>query len=103
MADDYFDLIVWYQANGQIHGFQLCYDKRGHERALTWTHSDGFWHSSIDAGESNPANNATPVLMGGGTFPIQRVKDEFLARSISLSEEIRALVLTRIDEYKQSA
>ena len=25
--DDYFDLIIWYDNNHQIEGFQLCYDK----------------------------------------------------------------------------
>jgi hypothetical protein len=44
MADDYFDLIVWYEPDGGVHGFQLCYDKPGRERALTWTLVDGFRH-----------------------------------------------------------
>ena len=34
IADEYFDLIVWYEDDQTIHGFQLCYDKPGRERAL---------------------------------------------------------------------
>ena len=33
--DDELDLIVWYGDDGSIEGFQLCYDKLQHERALT--------------------------------------------------------------------
>jgi len=36
-TDDYFDLIVWYGDQNAMIGFQLCYDKQGKERALTWT------------------------------------------------------------------
>jgi hypothetical protein len=52
IADEYFDLIVWYEDDQTIHGFQLCYDKPGRERALTWTRAGGFQHTAIDSGES---------------------------------------------------
>ena len=32
---DQLDLIVWLTEEGEIMGFQLCYDRRGKERALT--------------------------------------------------------------------
>ncbi len=40
-ADDYFDLIVWFDKRGQIIGFQLCYDLPRDEHALTWHEEHG--------------------------------------------------------------
>jgi hypothetical protein len=34
--DDFFDLYTWHAADGTLLSFQLCYDVRGRERALTW-------------------------------------------------------------------
>jgi hypothetical protein len=34
--DDFFDLYTWNSADGTLVSFQLCYDVRGRERALTW-------------------------------------------------------------------
>lgn len=101
MSDDYFDLIVWYEPSGAIHGFQLCYERNRNERALTWTRQKGFRHSGIDSGEQCPLGNATPVLRKGAAFPAAKVQREFAARSKSLPAEIRELVLARIAEYAQ--
>ncbi|MEO5716046.1 MAG: hypothetical protein ABIT37_21375 [Luteolibacter sp.] len=98
--DDYFDLIVWYETEIQIHGFQLCYDKPGRERALTWTRARGFLHTAVDSGESKPTANRTPVLAADGTFPAKQVRQEFLARSRLLPAVIRELVLARINDYE---
>jgi hypothetical protein len=50
-TDEFFDLIVWYDEKRTLVGFQLCYDKEGRERALTWTREHGFQHNRIDDGE----------------------------------------------------
>jgi len=100
IADEYFDLIVWYDDEQTIHGFQLCYDKPGRERALTWTRAGGFQHTAIDSGESRPTANRTPILIPDGAFPARDVRREFLARGTSLPPELRELVLARIAEYE---
>jgi hypothetical protein len=97
--DDYFDLIVWDGSGGNPMGFQLCYDKPGHECALTWTRDGGFSHAAIDSGESSPNANRTPVLVAGGTFPRGAVLSQFLRRSAEMDPQIRDLVLQKIDEY----
>jgi hypothetical protein len=100
IADEYFDLIVWYEVDQTIHGFQLCYDKPGRERALTWTRPGGFRHSAIDSGESRPTANRSPILIPDGMFPAPDVRREFLIRSTRLPPEICELVLARIAEYE---
>ncbi|HSY17758.1 MAG TPA: hypothetical protein VK815_05455 [Candidatus Acidoferrales bacterium] len=99
LTDDYFDLIVWYEPGGGIHGFQLCYDKPGRERALTWTQSRGFAHNTVDSGEPAPDANLTPVLVPDGAFQAVRVREEFLKRCTQMDALIRNFVLGKIDEF----
>src|SRR5687768_14548996 len=99
MSDDYFDLIVWFTSARDIEGFQLCYDKRGNERALTWRTAVGFQHSTVDSGESDPLANHTPILKPGGHFPAETVRAEFQQRSKLIDRDVRALVLERVAQF----
>lgn len=35
-VDENTDLIVWYDSENNVSGFQLCYDKKSVQRCLTW-------------------------------------------------------------------
>jgi hypothetical protein len=100
MLDDYLDLIIWYQPDGSIYGFQLAYDKLGDERALTWLHTGRFSHCRIDDGEGGGGTFAkgTPMLLAGGEFDYELVKKEFIQRSVKIDPEIRELVLSKLAE-----
>ena len=101
MIDDYMDLIIWYQEDGSIYGFQLCYDKVYEERALTWIHTGKFTHNRIDDGESGGAcAKGSPMLRRGGEFDYETVKMQFLNRSSTIDPHIRELVLAKIEEAK---
>lgn len=99
LTDDYFDLIVWYEPGGGIHGFQLCYDKPGRERALTWTQSRGFAHNTVDSGENSFSANLTPILVADGAFQAVQVREQFVKRCTQIDEPIRKFVLGKIDEF----
>jgi hypothetical protein len=99
IADDHFDLIVWYTASDVIYGFQLCYDKPRWERALTWKCDKGFSHMEVDSGEDTPIRNRAPVLLPDGSFPAESVMREFERRGAALPIELRGLVLQKITEY----
>jgi hypothetical protein len=100
LGDDYFDLIVWYENDGSIHGFQLCYDKPGQERSLIWTLKRGFVHTGIDEGEQTPFANCTPILVPDGVFPAALVREQFNRRSSQIDELIREFVLAKIQEFE---
>ena len=102
IADDYFDLIVWYTRKDTVQGFQLCYDKPRWERALTWLKARGFSHTAIDSGEDNAMKNLTPVLVPDGSFPAVKVKREFQRRAINLPSALRELVLGKMAEFDRS-
>ncbi len=99
MSDDYFDLIVWYEPSGAVHGFQLCYGKPSWERALTWIKRRGFSHTEVDSGEADPFANLSPILLPNGKFPATKVMREFMRRAGTLPVQLRALVTTKISEF----
>lgn len=103
MADDYFDLIVWYEPSNAIHGFQLCYGKPEQERALTWLKKRGFSHARIDSGDEDPEANRTPILLPGGSFPGQEVMREFRRRSAQLPKSLRNFVLSKLERFASQA
>jgi hypothetical protein len=98
-ADEYFDLIVWLDTGEAVSGFQLCYDKQGMERALTWRKESGFIHERVDAGETDPAKNRSPILLPDGLFPAQDVTRLFETRSAGVDQTIRAFVMEKLREY----
>ncbi len=63
-ADDFFDLIVWYDPDGRLDGFQLCYNKSFDEHAFTWRRDSGF-----PAASSAPRGPCSPNLLGVTSNP----------------------------------
>lgn len=99
MSDGYFDLYVWFKTDGEFYGFQLCYDKMGRERAMTWLSDQGFTHYAIDSGDTNPTKNCAPMMVADGRMPVETVREAFSKHSSALDAGIRELVISRLDEY----
>jgi len=94
------DLIVWLDAQAQPIGFQLCYDKTGRERALTWRPQRGFEHDLVDSGEhGNPRYKGTPILRRDDGFDRDRVQRAFLAAADDIPHQIRAFVSATMDSW----
>jgi hypothetical protein len=97
--DDDRELVVWLDAAGQWEGFQLCYrGSRHQEHALTWRRQGGFSHCRVDAGDSRPDKNLTPVLMPDGAVPWERLRQEFAACSAGLEPALREFIVARLAE-----
>jgi hypothetical protein len=94
------DLVVWYEEDGKIHGFQFCYDRNRRERALTWTLDGGFRHNQVDAGDSDFGYPQSPILVADGTFDAHAMTGRFAAISTAVPEDIRLLVLEKFREYR---
>lgn len=95
-VDDYFELYVWFDSDNAIYGFQLCYDKEGEERALTWNRDTGLNHHAVDDG--NKWVNAAPILIVNGPFRPEQLKPLFSKNSQDLPTAIRELVSRTIEE-----
>jgi hypothetical protein len=97
--DEFFDLYTWHAPGGVLVGFQLCYDVRGRERALTWQREHGFSHTRIDAGEGGKLGRMTPILIGGGRFPHRLVRERFAREATTLDAAARDFIVAKMREY----
>ena len=102
-TDEYFDLIVWYDERKELVGFQLCYDKDGRERAVTWTRDHGFRHNRIDAGEVTGHAKMTPIVVPDGAFSRDPVADRFRSESARIERDVAAFVYETLKKYPESA
>ena len=96
------DLIVWYEDDGSLWGFQLCYDRKNLERALTWTKEKGYSHLKVDDGEIEPLTvKRTAILVPDGVFDAGAVLERFHSVSAGLPEDIVQLVGEKIRTYDE--
>jgi len=100
-SDDDFDLVVWFSDSGAIVEFELCYDKPRVERALVWSHVDGYAHFRVDTGEATPLKNLAPMLIGDGPLAKDEVIPRFLEASARLDPAIRRFILARLQEFSE--
>jgi hypothetical protein len=98
--NDYFDLIVWFDEDKEIFGFQLCYDIKRFERAFTWRKDIGYSHNRIDSGEYGGLNlKASPILVRDGYFNKVDIDDRFLKESAEIDQKISNFVHQKIEAY----
>lgn len=94
------DLIVWLDQRDAPTGFQLCYDKAGRERALTWRPRYGYDHAAVDSGEyGGGQSKSTPILRPGGRFDRDRVKALFVAACGDVPGELCRYVEDLLDAW----
>lgn len=98
-SDDYFDLAVWFNEQGSISGFQLCYDKLGMERAFTWTEENGTSHNRVDSGEDSPLKNMSPVLVADGIIPYDELLRQFLVRAKNMDPRIARVIERKLRDW----
>ncbi|MBI4350439.1 MAG: hypothetical protein HY550_03275 [Elusimicrobia bacterium] len=100
-ADQYFDLIVWFDKDDSIWGFQLCYDREYKPRALTWTKKDGYKHTGIDDGEGEGGMyKGSPVLVADGLFDRGAIGKKLAAAAAGLPPRISGFVMEKVSAFK---
>lgn len=100
-SDEYFDLIVWFEPEGGIWGFQLCYDRENKQRALTWTQANGYKHTGIDDGEHGWGSaKSSPVLTRDGNYDAPLVTAKFRNAAGELPFALISFILEKLREYK---
>ena len=96
----YFDLIVWFDEDKEIFGFQLCYDIGRFERALTWRKDSGYSHNRIDSGEYGGLNlKESPILVRDGYFNKVEIDDRFLKESAEIDQKISNFVHQKLEAF----
>ncbi len=100
-TNTYFDLMVWFEKNDSITGFQLSYDKPGYERALTWDTKTGYSHDGIDQGEDKIGRKKTPIIVKDGIFEHVRITEKFRESCKEIENRISEFVIERIIRYPE--
>jgi hypothetical protein len=89
---DGFELVVWFDAQNAVTGYQICYDFGSGEHALTWRPGSGFSHSGVDDGEGAKFGKMTPILVPDGAVPWGAVEEKFARTSGLLEPRLREVV-----------
>ncbi len=90
------DLYTWQDADGRIHGFELCYGKPHGERSLRWGSGAGFRQTGIDDGEARPWKKASPIAVADGIADLAAVALEFERLGAGIDPGVYRFVLTRL-------
>ena len=92
------ELIVWYDTDGEVEGFTLCYDRAGQEKALHWDPRQGPRHYLVDNGESGGLQaKASPMLRDAGPADIERIVQRFIAEAGDLDPALRRRILVALN------
>jgi hypothetical protein len=97
--DDYFDLWTWQElGEGKTVAFQLCYDKRNDERALSWRRDHGFDHLRVLTGR---ATDDSAALLDGdaGVFPAVIVSRKLKIAGEGLPADVKKFVFHKVKAY----
>ena len=102
-TNTFFDLIIWYNDQRIIKGFQLCYNKNDDEHAVTWHKDSGFSHTEVDNGEDElHFYKMTPILISDGIFENKKIAEKFQKESQKIDPDIASFVLEKLIEYPTS-
>lgn len=97
-----FELIVWYDAPGRtVTGFQLCLDRRGVERAFTWTTTYASNHFVSEPGtERGAGGQPTGILKGAGRPVTEAELDKLIRERGDLEVGLLDLVVGQIRAHR---
>jgi hypothetical protein len=101
-ANKNLDLVVWYQADKSIHGFQFTYGHTDRPKVLTWLKDRGFSHARIDDGEESPLANPSPILVPDDVSKGAEILSCLLSSAETLAIPERELVLQKLTELEQA-
>jgi hypothetical protein len=89
--DDYFDLFVWQNPDGEVTLFQLCYGPGSSGRALVWDKARGFFHDGARSGEGE--------VIGAGATSGDPILVRFTSAAAVLPAEVKSPVLNKMREF----
>ncbi len=100
--DGYFDVYTWQNPEGEFTAFQLCYDRKGLERVISWDRRHGFEHSQIDDGEASPHRNMTPVFTNCTIFSENTVIKAFEHASRQIDTQVSQFIVQQLRQFLQA-
>jgi len=96
-------LLVWFDEDDEIYGFQLCYDAVKNPHALTWFKHSGYHHNRVDDGDDCGGYKMTPILIRDGHFDNVGIAEIFLEKSKNIPENISEFVYKKLIKYSMNS
>ena len=95
------DLIVWYDEEDSLIGFELYYDKNISEHVFIWRADGGFDHLAVDDGEQKSVLNykEAPILIPDGHIDPNRIRTLFERSCENLPAEVVTLVRRKLVQH----
>jgi len=100
--DEQMDLLVWFDEEEKIAGFQLSYDKLTNPHTLTWFKNKGYRHNILDI-ERNKIGRRKGIpilLLPNGLFEKDKVAEDFKKNSTDIDNQVSKFVYNKILSYK---
>lgn len=99
-TDSDMDLFIWFRHQVPVR-FQLSYNKRSQEHAITWDNATGFSHNRVDSGEQENRlkYKMTPILLEDGNFDAPTIARNFLRASDNIEELLADFIFARLLEH----
>jgi len=102
------DLFIWHRQKIPVR-FQLTYDKRNEEKAISWDFHLGFRHYLVDNGETFPDNypgryKQTPLLINlCEQKNLTQIARDFLAASENIDIAVSDFIYARLTAHPTTA
>ena len=97
-ADEQMHLLVWYEDDGKIHGFELSYESAKGPRAVRWLPGDGFLHACVEEGDPHPFLDASAILISCNEPVSGDLPARFRAASETVPTAEREFVAAKLSE-----
>ncbi len=104
--DSFFDFILWYDDERRFTGFQLCYEKRQNERAITSKIESGkairshrYVTTNYDAPSAEESHNMTAILRGDAGKLDPAIVTKLETESGDLDPDLKARVSDELKRF----
>ncbi len=84
-ADEELDLILWYNSDKRLDGFEICYDKLAGSKSITW--------KTIQTVEGLSKS----ILVSNSFHDRERIRNMLADRSDNLEHHLRKFILDRLE------
>ncbi len=99
--DKEIDLLVWFDKDDNINGFQLCYNKTTNPHAITWLKDKEYKHNRVDFDDNTGGSiKGIAILVADGVFDYKVIAEEFKIKSSDIPSDISKFVYEKILAYK---
>jgi hypothetical protein len=97
-ADERMHLLVWYEDDERVHGFELTYESAKGPRALRWLPDGGFLHARVEDDALHRFLDASAILVSCDDTVSADLPERFRAAAAEVPQTERDFVGAKLAE-----